>query len=90
MTAVGSRCLAFRSAKVVPGLGQPSISACRHLPPGDPSLVSIAATRPGDAVHLIRNGDRWQIDNAQGQTIARLSRAFAPRRTTFFAAMSVK
>jgi ATP-dependent DNA helicase RecQ len=51
---------------------------------GDPSQAGIAAARPGDPVHLIRDGDRWRIDNAQGQTIARLSRAFAPPEGTSF------
>ena len=58
----------------------------RHavLRPGDPALKAIAAARPGDAVHLIRDGDRWRIDNAVGQTLARLSRAFAPPEGTTF------
>ena len=30
------------------------------------------------------DGDRWRIDNAQGQTLARLSRAFAPPDGTTF------
>ena len=47
-------------------------------------MNAIAAARPGDAVHLIRDGDRWRIDNAQGQTLARLSRAFAPPEGTTF------
>jgi hypothetical protein len=51
---------------------------------GDPSLKAIAAAHPGDAVHLIRDGNRWRIDNAQGQTLARLSRAFAPPDGTTF------
>lgn len=52
--------------------------------PGDPSLPAIAAARPGDPVHLIRDGDRWRIENAQGQTLVRLSRAFAPPDGTTF------
>ena len=44
----------------------------------------VAAARPGDPVHLIRDGDRWRIENAQGQTLARLSRAFAPPEGTTF------
>jgi ATP-dependent DNA helicase RecQ len=50
----------------------------------DPALKAIAAARPGDPVHLIRDGDRWRIDNAQGQTLARLSRAFAPPDGSIF------
>lgn len=48
-----------------------------RLRPGDPSLAAITAASTGDLVQLIRDGDRWRIDNAQGQTLARLSRAFA-------------
>jgi hypothetical protein len=48
------------------------------------SLAAIAAARPGDPVHLIRDGDRWRIENAQGQTLARFSRAFAPPEGTTF------
>jgi len=60
------------------------LSFAARLRPGDPSLAAIAAARPGDAVHLIRDGDRWRIDNTQGQTLARLSRAFAPPDGTTF------
>jgi len=60
------------------------LSFAGRLKPGDPWLKAIAAARPGDAVHLIRDGDRWRIDNAVGQTLARLSRAFAPPEGTTF------
>jgi ATP-dependent DNA helicase RecQ len=60
------------------------LSFAGRLRPGDPSLAAIAAARPGDKVHLIRDGDRWRIDNAQGQTLARLSRAFSPPEGTTF------
>ena len=60
------------------------LSFSGRLRPGDPSLAAIAAARPGDPVHLIRDGDRWRIENAQGQTLARLSRAFAPAEGTTF------
>jgi ATP-dependent DNA helicase RecQ len=60
------------------------LSFAGRLWPGDPSLSAIAAARPGDTVHLTRDGDRWRIDNAQGQTLARLSRAFAPPDGTTF------
>ncbi len=60
------------------------LSFAGRMRPGDPSLAAIAAARPGDAVHLIRDGDRWRIDNARGQTLARLSRAFAPPEGTTF------
>jgi len=60
------------------------LSFAGRLRPGDPSLAAIAVARPGDPVHLIRDGDRWRIENAQGQTLARLSRAFAPPEGTTF------
>lgn len=60
------------------------LSFAGRLRLGDPSLAAIAAARPGDPVHLIRDGDRWRIENAQGQTLARLSRAFAPPEGTTF------
>jgi ATP-dependent DNA helicase RecQ len=60
------------------------LSFAGRLRPGDPSLAAITAARPGDPVYLIRDGERWRIDNAQGQTLARLSRAFAPPEGTTF------
>jgi len=60
------------------------LSFAGRLRPGDPSLAAIAAARTGDTVHLIRDGDRWRMENAQGQTLARLSRAFAPPEGTTF------
>ena len=33
---------------------------------------------------MIRYGDRWRIDNARGEALARLSRAFAPPEGTTF------
>lgn len=60
------------------------LSFAGRLRPGDPSLAAIAATRPGDPVHLIRDGDRWRMENAHGQTLARFSRAFAPPEGTTF------
>jgi len=49
-----------------------------QLPHGHLSLAAITAARPGDPVHMIRDGNRWRIGDAQGQTLARLSRAFTP------------
>jgi len=59
------------------------LSFAGRLRPGDPSLAAIATTRPGDPVQLIRYGDRWRIDDAQGQTLARLSRTFVPPEGKF-------
>lgn len=60
------------------------LSFAGRLRHGDPSLAAIAASRPGDPVQLIRDGDRWRIENAQGQTLTRLSRAFVPPEGTTF------
>jgi len=60
------------------------LSFAGRLKLGHPSLAAIAAAQPGDPAHLIRDGDRWRIDNAQGQTLARLSRVFAPPDGTTF------
>ena len=60
------------------------LSFAGRLKSGDPSLAAIAAASPGDAVHLIFDGDRWRIDNARGETLTRLSRAFAPPEATTF------
>jgi ATP-dependent DNA helicase RecQ len=60
------------------------LSFAGRLRSSDPSLAAIAAARPGDPIHLIRDGDRWRIENAKGQTLARLSRAFAPPEGTTF------
>jgi ATP-dependent DNA helicase RecQ len=60
------------------------LSYAGRLKVGHPALAAIAAAIPGDPVHLIRDGDRWRIDTAEGQTLARLSRAFAPPDGTTF------
>ncbi len=60
------------------------LSYAGRLREGDPALMAIAAARPGDPVTLIRDSDRWRIDNGKGQTLARLSRAFVPPDGTTF------
>ncbi len=90
---------AILSRRVTPDAASLPRARLRYVPPdpklvdlsfagrlwsGDPSLAAIAAARPGDPVHLIRDGDRWRIENAQGRTLARLSRAFAPPEGTTF------
>jgi ATP-dependent DNA helicase RecQ len=60
------------------------LSFAGRLPQGHPTLAAIAAACPGDPVTLISNGDRWEICDAQGRILIRLSRAFAPpERATF-------
>ena len=53
------------------------LSFAGRLKAGDPSLAAIAAARPGDAVRLIHQGDRWQIADDRGRILGRMSRAFA-------------
>jgi ATP-dependent DNA helicase RecQ len=60
------------------------LSFAGRLREGDPALKDIAAARPGDPVYLFRDGDRWRVDNAEGKTLARLSRAFVPPEDTTF------
>ncbi len=55
-----------------------NLSFAGRLKPGHPSLPAIAASRAGDPVHLTHDRDRWQIENAPGQTLTRLSSAFTP------------
>jgi ATP-dependent DNA helicase RecQ len=60
------------------------LSFAGRLTASHPSLAAIAAARPGDPVTLIRDGDRWLIEDGQGRTLARLSRAYTePEGTTF-------
>ncbi|MFN6058400.1 MAG: hypothetical protein ACK47C_20470 [Paracoccaceae bacterium] len=54
------------------------LSFAGRLLQGDTSLATIAAARPGDPIQLIRDGDRWRIENPHGHTLARLSRVFVP------------
>ncbi len=60
------------------------LSFAGRLPEGHLSLAAIATARPGDPVTLFRDGERWQVRDRQGRTLARLSRAFIqPEGTTF-------
>jgi ATP-dependent DNA helicase RecQ len=60
------------------------LSFAGRLTAGHPSLAAIAAACPGDPVHLISDGERWRIEDPQGRTLARLSRAFAPPENATF------
>ncbi|MCE6967422.1 RecQ family ATP-dependent DNA helicase [Cereibacter sphaeroides] len=54
------------------------LSFAGRLPEADPSLAAIAAAAVGDPVSLTLQSDRWLIRNAEGRTIGRMARAFAP------------
>ena len=60
------------------------LSFAGRLPTGHPALGAIADARPGDPVTVFRDGERWQVRDAQGRTLARLSRAFTPPEGTTF------
>ncbi len=60
------------------------LSFAGRLPQGHPSLVAIAAACPGDPVALFHDGKRWQVHDAKGRTLARLSRAYIPPEGTTF------
>ena len=57
------------------------LSYAGRLKPGHPALAAIAAARPGDPVRLLRQGDRWQIENEAGIVLGRMSRSFHPPDT---------
>jgi ATP-dependent DNA helicase RecQ len=60
------------------------LSFAGRLKPGHSSLAAISAARAGDPVHLTRPRDRWQITDARGQTLGRMSARFAPPEGTRF------
>jgi len=55
-----------------------------RLVDGHSSLAAIDAAGPGDAVQLVRDGNRWHIEDSKGRILSRLSRAFAPPADTIF------
>ena len=63
---------------VVPDPRLVDLSFAGRLGPGHPALAAIAAARPGDPLRLVRQGDRWLIENDKGQLLGRMSRAFVP------------
>ncbi|MCU4653455.1 RecQ family ATP-dependent DNA helicase [Roseibacterium sp. SDUM158016] len=48
------------------------------------TLRAIAAARPGDPVRLVREDDKWLIQNEAGDTLGRMARAFSPPDTSRF------
>jgi ATP-dependent DNA helicase RecQ len=60
------------------------LSFAGRLTKGHPTLAAIAAARPGDPVTLHRDGQRWQVRDVQGCTLAHLSRAFIPPEGTTY------
>lgn len=84
--AVLQRCVA-PEAKELPGrphhyqmpdLKLVDLSWAGRLNAGHPSLDAIAAARVGDPVTLVAEGASWTIRDAKGQTLGRMSRAYAP------------
>jgi ATP-dependent DNA helicase RecQ len=60
------------------------LSFAGRLAEGNPSLAAIQAARPGDAIRLSHDGERWWIEDEQGRALSRLSRAFTPPEDTIF------
>jgi ATP-dependent DNA helicase RecQ len=84
--AVLQRCVA-PEAKEMPGrphhyqmpdLKLVDLSWAGRLNAGHPSLAAIAAARVGDPVIFVAEGASWTIRDAKGQTLGRMSRAYAP------------
>ncbi len=74
----------FRLRYVPPDPKLVDLSFAGRRPKGHPSLFAIAAAHAGDPVTLFHNGNRWQVHDARGRTLARLSRAFiTPEGTAF-------
>ncbi|MES2916269.1 MAG: RecQ family ATP-dependent DNA helicase [Pseudomonadota bacterium] len=67
-----------------PELRHVDLSFAGRLKPGHPSLAAIRAARAGDPVHLTRDRDRWQIADARGQILGRMSARFTPPEGTRF------
>ncbi|MFJ1254219.1 RecQ family ATP-dependent DNA helicase [Cupriavidus sp. CuC1] len=44
--------------------------------PGDPMHLAIAALRPGDALQVRRDDDRWELSSPSGIVVGRLSRRY--------------
>jgi ATP-dependent DNA helicase RecQ len=69
---------------VPPDLKLVDLSFAGRLKPGHPALAAIQNARTGDPVQLTRDGKHWQISDAQGRPLCRLSRAFTPPDGTQF------
>ncbi len=60
------------------------LSYAGRLHPGHSSLSAVNAARVGDAVLLVKDGDRWLLHNEKGQVLSRMSKSFAPPPNTRF------
>lgn len=69
---------------IVANLQLVDLSFAGRLADRDPSLTAIDAARPGDAVRLYRDGNRWQIEDSKGRILSRLARAFEPPKDMKF------
>jgi ATP-dependent DNA helicase RecQ len=60
------------------------LSFAGRLSDRNTALAAIAAARPGDPVHLVREDDKWLIRNEAGDTLGRMARAFCPPDSSRF------
>lgn len=62
----------------VPNLKMVDLSWAGRLRQGHPSLVAISAAKAGDAIHIVRDGRTWKMQNAQGQDLGRMAKSWSP------------
>lgn len=74
----------LRLRHAAPELRLVDLSFAGRLKPDHPSLAAIRAARAGDPVQLTRDRDRWQIADAAGQILGRMSSRFTPPEGTRF------
>ena len=60
------------------------LSYAGRLRSGHPSLAAIRQARVGDEVTLAKDGERWELRNAKGHMLGRMSKSFAPPPNTVF------
>ena len=49
-----------------------------------PVLVATSEARIGDALTIVRDGDRWQLTDAKGRSLGRFAKNFSPPGNTKF------
>ncbi len=69
---------------VVPDLKLVDLSYAGRLGDRNPSLGAIAAAKVGEAVSIVFEKGAWLLKDAEGQTLGRMSRNFAPPKGLTF------
>jgi ATP-dependent DNA helicase RecQ len=62
----------------MPNLKTVDLSWAGRLRHGDPSLVAISAEKVGNPLKIVRDGNTWMMQNAQGQALGRMARSWSP------------